>query len=74
VPVLGEKLSQLRSKAVHNSKTKGMGIILTPKTMFVPVSAFLLFLVSGMCSFRRFWPILGYFADLGTILKLFRKI
>jgi len=39
-------LLQLNIKAVHNLKTKSLGIILTPWAMFVPISTFLLFLVS----------------------------
>jgi len=36
----------LHIKGVHNLKTKSSSIILTPWAMFVPISAFLLFLVS----------------------------
>jgi len=39
-------LRHLNIKAVHNTKTKRLGIILTPWAMGVPISAFLLFLVS----------------------------
>jgi len=39
-------LPQLNIKAVHNLKTKSSGIMLTPWVIFVPISAFLLFVVS----------------------------
>jgi len=42
-------LSQLNIKAVHNLKTKSLGIVLTLWAM-LPVSAFLLFLVSEVAS------------------------
>jgi len=60
---------------VHNLKTKTSGIILTPWAMFVPNSAFVLFLVSDVprredvlifVIFRLFLPIL-------TQLKTFSK-
>jgi len=37
-------LPQLNIKAVHNLKTKSLGIILIPWAVFVPIAAFLLFL------------------------------
>jgi len=37
---------QLNVKAADNLKTPNSGIIVTPWAMFVPISAFLLFLVS----------------------------
>jgi len=40
------RLPLLNVKVVHNSKTKSAVIILTPWTMFLPISAFLSFLVS----------------------------
>jgi len=51
-------------KAVHNLKTKSLGIILTPWAMFALISAFLLFLVSEVDVFIFdifgvfFWQIL----------------
>jgi len=36
----------LCTKALHNFKTKSLGIILTTWAIFVPISAFVLFLVS----------------------------
>jgi len=39
-------LPHLNITAIHNLKTRSLGIILTPWAMFVPISAFLLFLVS----------------------------
>jgi len=41
-----EILPQLNIKAVHNLKIKSSGIILAPWAMFVPIFAYLLFLVS----------------------------
>jgi len=43
-----EMLPQLNIKAVHNLKAKSLGTILTLWAMFVPISAFLLFLVSDV--------------------------
>jgi len=39
----GQTLPQLNIKAVHNLKTKSLGIILTPRAVFVPISHFYYF-------------------------------
>jgi len=63
---LAEILPHLNIKAVHNLKTKSLGIILTPWAMFVPIFAFLLFLVSKVvyreeCAlFCHFWAYLFF--------------
>jgi len=68
----------LNIKAVHNLKTKSSSIIFTGWAMFVPISAFLLFLVSelpcGECArFYFFGLFLRFFANFATINKLFPK-
>jgi len=69
---------QLNIKTVHNLRTKSSGIILTPWAMFVPISAFLLFLVSEierrrMCLFLAYFLFL-FLQILPQLKKLFRKI
>jgi len=69
-------------KAVHSLyETKTLGIILRPRTMFVPVSAFLLFVVSAVthveeCAlfgvFSLFFTV--FFANFATIKRTFPKI
>jgi len=58
-------------KAVHNVKTKSSSIILTPRAMIVPISAFLLFLVSEIAcgeELARFCNILAHFSVFLQIL------
>jgi len=61
-------------------KTKSSGIVLTPWTMFVPISTFLLLLISQvvpriMCSFLAFFDLFWwFFTDIANIKKLFPKI
>jgi len=59
-------LPQLNIKAVHNLKTKSLGVILTPWAMFVPVSAFLQCLVSEVAC-AHLWH------TFATIKKTFSK-
>jgi len=79
-----EILPQLNIKAVHNLKTKGLGIILSPWAIFEPISTSVLFLVSEVecrdqCAhFGRFWHFGAYFwcflANFATIKQLVPKI
>jgi len=56
-------LPQLSIKVVDNLRTKSLGIILTPRAMFVPISTFLLFVVLMWHGeeFANFQQILAYF-------------
>jgi len=70
LPVYWRKdLPQLNVKGVHTLKTKSSGIILAPWAVFVPISAFLLFLVFNVAVARMhslllaFWPIFGVFCQ-----------
>jgi len=59
---------------MHNLKTKTLSITLTAWAMFVPISAFLLFLVSEVVCGEEcvyIWPILQI---LPQLKKLFPKI
>jgi len=62
-------------EAAHNLKTKSLDIILTPCT-FVPISAFLLFLVSEVAcgeQFEHFWHFVAYFWQFLPQLKKLSK-
>jgi len=69
-------LPQLNINAVHNSKTITSGIILTPNTMFMLISTFLLFLVSEVACREEcaHFGVFGlYLPILSQIKKTFSK-